>query len=130
MVYGVIELINFAHGEIYMLGAFTGLIVAGILGSMGYPTTAILIIGGVVAVVYCAAYGYTIEKIAYRPLRGAQRLSPLISAIGMSIFSSLKPKTFCATPTSSLNSAFLKPFPPLHLRLFSLSSPALSPCSH
>ena len=86
MVYGVIELINFAHGEIYMLGAFTGLIVAGILGSMGYPTTAILIIGGVVAVVYCAAYGYTIEKIAYRPLRGAQRLSPLISAIGMSIF--------------------------------------------
>lgn len=86
MVYGVIELINFAHGEIYMLGAFTGLIVAGVLGAMGYPATAILVIGAVAAVIYCAAYGYTIEKIAYRPLRGAQRLSPLISAIGMSIF--------------------------------------------
>ena len=45
MVYGVIELINFAHGEIYMLGAFTGLIVAGVLGAMGYPATAILVIG-------------------------------------------------------------------------------------
>lgn len=86
MVYGIIELINFAHGEIYMLGAFTGLIVAGALGLMGFPTLAILVIAALAAVVYCAAYGYTIEKIAYRPLRGAQRLSPLISAIGMSIF--------------------------------------------
>ena len=86
MVYGIIELINFAHGEIYMIGAFTGLIVAGILGALGFPQVGILIIGGVVAVVYCAAYGFTMEKIAYRPLRQAQRLSPLISAIGMSIF--------------------------------------------
>ena len=86
MVYGIIELINFAHGEIYMLGAFTGLIVAGALGLMGFPTVAILVIAAVVAVIYCGAYGYTVEKIAYRPLRGAQRLSPLISAIGMSIF--------------------------------------------
>jgi Branched-chain amino acid ABC-type transport system, permease components len=86
MVYGIIELINFAHGEIYMLGAFTGLIVAGALGLMGFPTIAILVIAAVVAVIYCGAYGYTVEKIAYRPLRGAQRLSPLISAIGMSIF--------------------------------------------
>jgi len=86
MVYGIIELINFAHGEIYMIGAFTGLIVAGILGAFGFPQVGILVIGGVVAVVYCAAYGFTMEKIAYRPLRQAQRLSPLISAIGMSIF--------------------------------------------
>ncbi len=86
MVYGIIELINFAHGEIYMLGAFTGLIVAGVLGSYGFPEAGILVIGAVVAVIYCAAYGYTMEKIAYRPLRSAQRLSPLISAIGMSIF--------------------------------------------
>lgn len=86
MVYGIIELINFAHGEIYMIGAFTGLVVAGVLGSMGFPQFGILIIGGVVAVIYCAAYGFTVEKIAYRPLRGAMRLSPLISAIGMSIF--------------------------------------------
>lgn len=86
MVYGIIELINFAHGEIYMLGAFTALIVAGVLGSLGFPTAGILVIAALVAVIYCAAYGFTMEKIAYRPLRGAQRLSPLISAIGMSIF--------------------------------------------
>ncbi len=86
MVYGIIELINFAHGEIYMLGAFTALIVAGVLGYLGFPTAGILVIAALVAVIYCAAYGYTMEKIAYRPLRGAQRLSPLISAIGMSIF--------------------------------------------
>jgi branched-chain amino acid transport system permease protein len=86
MVYGIIELINFAHGEIYMIGAFTGLIVAGVLGAMGFPTFAILVLAVVVAVIYSAAYGFTIEKIAYKPLRGAPRLSPLISAIGMSIF--------------------------------------------
>ncbi len=86
MVYGIIELINFAHGEVYMLGAFTGLIVAGVLGVMGFPETGILLIGGVVAVIYCSAYGFTVEKIAYKPLRNATRLSPLISAIGMSIF--------------------------------------------
>ena len=86
MVYGIIELINFAHGEIYMIGAFTGLIVAGVLGVLGFPAGGILVIGLVCAVVWCAAYGWTMEKIAYRPLRSAQRLSPLISAIGMSIF--------------------------------------------
>ncbi len=86
MVYGIIELINFAHGEVYMLGAFIGLIVAGVLGAMGFPETGILLIGGVVAVIYCSAYGFTVEKIAYKPLRNATRLSPLISAIGMSIF--------------------------------------------
>jgi branched-chain amino acid transport system permease protein len=86
MVYGILELINFAHGEIYMLGAFTGLITAGVLGAMGFPQTGILLVAAAAAVIYCAAYGYTVEKIAYRPLRDAQRLSPLISAIGMSIF--------------------------------------------
>ena len=86
MVYGIIELINFAHGEVYMMGAFTALIVAGALGIYGFPALAILIIAAVVAVIYCAAYGLTLEKIAYKPLRDAPRLSPLISAIGMSIF--------------------------------------------
>lgn len=86
MVYGIIELINFAHGEIYMIGAFTGLIVAGVLGIYGFPAIAILIIAAAVAILYCAAYGYTMEKVAYKPLRGAARLSPLISAIGMSLF--------------------------------------------
>ena len=86
MVYGIIELINFAHGEIYMIGAFTGLIVAGLLTMLGFPGVSILAIALVVAVIWAAAYGYTLEKVAYKPLRGAQRLSPLISAIGMSIF--------------------------------------------
>ena len=83
MVYGIIELINFAHGEIYMIGAFTALIVASALGIMGFPAAGIIVIAALAAVIWCAAYGYTIEKIAYRPLRGAPRLSPLISAIGV-----------------------------------------------
>ena len=86
MVYGIIELINFAHGEIYMIGAFTGLIVAGLLTMLGFPGYAILVIAIVCAVIWAAAYGFTIEKMAYKPLRSAPRLSPLISAIGMSIF--------------------------------------------
>lgn len=86
LVYGIIELINFAHGEIYMLGAFTALLVAGVLGVMGFPAGGILAVAALAAVVWSAAYGYTLEKVAYKPLRGAPRLSPLISAIGMSIF--------------------------------------------
>ncbi|MBT8372742.1 MAG: branched-chain amino acid ABC transporter permease LivH [Deltaproteobacteria bacterium] len=86
MVYGIIKLINFAHGEIYMIGAFTALIVAGILSMLGWNQILILVIACVVAVIYSSAYGYTIEKIAYKPLRQAPRLSALISAIGMSMF--------------------------------------------
>lgn len=86
MVYGIIELINFAHGEIYMIGAFTALIVISVLTLMGMNTVAMLVIAGVIAVIYSAAYGYTVEKIAYKPLRNAPRLSALISAIGMSLF--------------------------------------------
>ncbi len=86
LVYGIIELINFAHGEIYMLGAFTALLIAGVLGIWGFPTGGILIVAALVAIIWVSAYGYTLEKVAYKPLRGAPRLSPLISAIGMSIF--------------------------------------------
>jgi len=86
MVYGIIELINFAHGEIYMIGAFTALIVASALTLLGMNGWSLLILAGIVAMVYSAAYGFTLEKIAYKPLRKAPRLSPLISAIGMSIF--------------------------------------------
>ena len=86
MVYGIIELINFAHGEIYMIGAFTALIVAGVLTLAGWPSVSILIIASIVAVIYSSAYGWTIEKIAYKPLRTAPRLSALISAIGVSLF--------------------------------------------
>jgi branched-chain amino acid transport system permease protein len=86
MVYGIIELINFAHGEIYMIGAFTGLIAATILTMAGFDSFSIIILTTVLAVIYSSAYGFTVEKIAYKPLRHAPRLSPLISAIGMSIF--------------------------------------------
>lgn len=86
MVYGIIELINFAHGEIYMIGAFTALIVASVLTLYGMTGVSVLILASVVAVLYAAAYGFTVEQIAYKPLRNAPRLSPLISAIGMSIF--------------------------------------------
>ncbi|WP_432737021.1 ABC transporter permease subunit [Maridesulfovibrio sp. FT414] len=86
MVYGIIELINFAHGEIYMIGAFVGLVVAGVLTSFGFPAASIILLASIAAIIYASAYGYTLEKIAYRPLRDAPRLSPLISAIGMSIF--------------------------------------------
>jgi branched-chain amino acid transport system permease protein len=86
MVYGIIELINFAHGEIYMIGAFTALIVASVLTMNGMTGISVLILAAVVAIFYAAAYGFTMEKIAYKPLRQSPRLSPLISAIGMSIF--------------------------------------------
>jgi branched-chain amino acid transport system permease protein len=86
MVYGIIGLINFAHGEIYMIGAFTALIAATVLNAYGLPHLAVIILSFLFAIFYSAAYGFTVEKIAYKPLRKAPRLSPLISAIGMSIF--------------------------------------------
>ena len=86
MVYGIIGLINFAHGEIYMIGAFTSFVVATVLSIYGFPLLSIVLLAGLAAAVWSASYGYTIEKIAYRPLRQAPRLSALISAIGMSIF--------------------------------------------
>ncbi|MCB1762721.1 MAG: branched-chain amino acid ABC transporter permease LivH [Gammaproteobacteria bacterium] len=86
MVYGIIGLINFAHGEIYMIGAFTSFVVATVLSIYGFPLLSIVLLAGLAAAVWSASYGYTIEKIAYQPLRQAPRLSALISAIGMSIF--------------------------------------------
>ncbi|MFP4430292.1 MAG: branched-chain amino acid ABC transporter permease [Spirochaetota bacterium] len=86
MVYGIIKLINFAHGEIYMIGAFTALIMAGVFSVLGMPTLAILVLASLIALLYSSAYGFTIDKVAYKPLRNAPRLSVLISAIGMSLF--------------------------------------------
>ena len=86
MVYGIIGMINFAHGEIYMIGAFVSLITFFVLGAVGVsyvPFALILVL--ISAMVFTAAYGWTVERIAYRPLRGSFRLAPLISAIGMSI---------------------------------------------
>lgn len=89
MVYGILELINFAHGEIYMLGAYLGIIFFGFFTAAGltsYSLPLSLLLTFAMAVIFCSAYGFTMEKIAYRPLRNAPRLSPLISAIGVSIF--------------------------------------------
>jgi branched-chain amino acid transport system permease protein len=89
MVYGILELINFAHGEIYMIGAYLGIIFLGIFTQWGLTSNSLffsLAVAFILSAVYCCAYGFTLEKIAYRPLRRAHRLAPLISAIGMSIF--------------------------------------------
>jgi branched-chain amino acid transport system permease protein len=87
MVYGIIGMINFAHGEIYMIGAFLAIITFTVLGLAGitYVPLALLIVL-LTAMLFTAVYGWTLERVAYRPLRGAPRLAPLISAIGASIF--------------------------------------------
>ena len=86
MVYGIIGMINFAHGEIYMIGAFVAVITFTLLGLGGISFVPLaLAIVLIIAVFFTAAYGWTVERLAYRPLRGSFRLAPLISAIGMSI---------------------------------------------
>jgi len=85
MVYGIINLINFAHGEVLMVGALTSWTVLRRLAGSGLPGWVMLLISLVAAVVVCSALNYIIEKIAYKPLRNAPRLAPLITAIGMSI---------------------------------------------
>src|SRR4051812_39757632 len=87
MVYGIIGMINFAHGEIYMIGAFLSVICFTLLGVLGISWAPLaLLVVLLVAMLFTAAYGWTVERVAYRPLRGSFRLAPLISAIGMSIF--------------------------------------------
>lgn len=87
MVYGVIGMINFAHGEVYMVGAFVGLIVMTIMSSIGATLVPVYLIAMfLVAILVTSVLGWSIERIAYRPLRGKHRLIPLISAIGMSFF--------------------------------------------
>ncbi len=96
LVYGILFMINFAHGEIMMLGAFSGYFVFEALKSIPVPATGLsfldsyqipsVVIAFIVGMFTSAVSGYFLEKIAYRPLRGAPRLIPLISAIGASIF--------------------------------------------
>jgi branched-chain amino acid transport system permease protein len=88
MVYGVLELINFAHGDVFMIGTFA---VLGVTQRFGLTDTTsfvivvpVLVVAMIAAMALCAALGFTIEKLAYRPLRNAPRLAPLISAIGVS----------------------------------------------
>ena len=87
MVYGIIGLINFAHGELVMVGALTAVSViqALMVAGLGLPPAAIMMAGLLVAIPLCMLLAYAMERIAYRPLRGAPRLAALITAIGVSI---------------------------------------------
>ncbi|MET1079104.1 MAG: high-affinity branched-chain amino acid ABC transporter permease LivH [Pseudomonas sp.] len=87
MVYGIIGMINFAHGEVYMIGSYVAFIAIAGLTMLGLDSLPLLMTAAFLgSIVVTSAYGYSIERIAYRPLRGSNRLIPLISAIGMSIF--------------------------------------------
>ena len=86
MVYGIIGMINFAHGDIFMVGAFVALISIVMLVSGGLlegPAAILAVLA--ISMAFTALYGWAVERVAYRPLRGSFRLAPLISAIGMSI---------------------------------------------
>ena len=87
MVYGIIGLINFAHGEVLMVGALTSWTIIGVMqeGMPGTPGWLILLIAMLIACVVAAILNYTIEKVAYRPLRNSPKLAPLITAIGVSL---------------------------------------------
>ena len=106
MVYGIVGMINFAHGEVYMIGAFVSLItflVLGIVGITWLPFALVIVL--VSAMFFTAFYGWTLERIAYRPLRQSPRLAALISAIGMSIF--------LQNYVQILQGARVKPLPPI-----------------
>ena len=105
MVYGIIGMINFAHGEIYMIGSFVAVIAFTFLGLVGIsyvPLALVLVL--IAAVFFTSVYGWTVERIAYRPLRSAPRLAPLISAIGMSVL--------LQNYVQILQGARVKPLPP------------------
>lgn len=87
MVYGIIGMINFAHGDIFMIGAFIALamflILTSVLGFAFLPLVLLIVL--IISMLFTSAWGWTVERMAYRPLRGSFRLAPLITAIGMSI---------------------------------------------
>ncbi|MEQ9570522.1 MAG: branched-chain amino acid ABC transporter permease LivH [Nitratireductor sp.] len=87
MVYGIIGMINFAHGDIFMVGSFialaTFLILTSVFGFVFLPVVLLIVL--IIAMLFTSAWGWTVERFAYRPLRGSFRLAPLITAIGMSI---------------------------------------------
>jgi branched-chain amino acid transport system permease protein len=109
MVYGIIGMINFAHGDVFMVGSFLALIAIIIIGITATTPLIILlaalILVLVVAMTLTSVWGWTIERIAYRPLRGSFRLAPLITAIGMSIV--------LANFVQVTQSARVKPLPPI-----------------
>jgi branched-chain amino acid transport system permease protein len=86
MVYGIIGMINFAHGEVFMLGAFIAVISFVVLGLVGVSHIGVILMVALLAsILVTSLYGWSIERVAYRPLRHSPRLAPLISAIGMSV---------------------------------------------
>ncbi len=85
MVYGIMELINFAHGDVVMVGALAGLSVIAFLAGQGWPAFWAVTAGVLLALAACMLLGWGIERVAYRPLRKAPKLAPLITAIGLSI---------------------------------------------
>jgi branched-chain amino acid transport system permease protein len=109
MVYGIIGMINFAHGDVFMVGAFIALISILLLGVAGMLSIFILLLALIivllVAMVLTSVWGWSIERIAYRPLRGSFRLAPLISAIGMSIV--------LVNLVQIIQGARVKPLPPV-----------------
>ncbi|OQW48930.1 MAG: ABC transporter permease [Proteobacteria bacterium SG_bin7] len=86
MVFGILSLINFAHGDVYMLGAFVGFYVAGKFQLAQNPSLGSLLFVLISAMVICGIVGFVIERFAYRPLRGAPRINLLITAVGVSLF--------------------------------------------
>ncbi|HUD53539.1 ABC transporter permease subunit [Parvibaculum sp.] len=115
MVYGIVGMINFAHGDIYMIGAFVSLVGFLLLGALGVtwvPLACFLVL--IFAMFFTAVYGWTVERLAYRPLRGSQRLAPLISAIGVSIV--------LQNFVQLAQGARVKPLPPMIRGSFQLST--------
>src|SRR5512133_557464 len=102
MVYGVLKLINFAHGDVYMVGAFAGYYVAGALGA-GEPSLARALAVTLGAMILCGLLGLAVERAAYRPLRARPRLTALITAIGVSF---LLEYGFQLQPLPALGRAF------------------------
>ncbi len=115
MVYGIIGMINFAHGDIYMVSAFiavTGFTLLASLGVSSVPLAIVVVL--IVSVLFTSVYGWAVERTAYRPLRGSSRLAPLISAIGMSIF--------LQNMVQLTQGARVKPIPPVLVGGFDLLS--------
>lgn len=86
LVYGIIGMINFAHGEIYMIGAFIAVITLVAFSTLGIAALPLAVVAAFLfSILVTSAYGYVVERIAYKPLRGSSRIAPLISAIGVSV---------------------------------------------
>src|ERR687891_2956142 len=122
MVYGIIGMINFAHGDIFMVGSFIALILIVALGITAATPIAVmlpaLILVLLIAMALTAVWGWTVERIAYRPLRGSFRLAPLITAIGMSIVLS----NFIQVTQGPRN----KPIPPLVGSVYNIGGISIS----